>query len=315
VQKVRESAARTHCLNNLKQLGLAMHGYMNDHKTLPPNGIYAYNGTSVVQVSPWSALSHILPYVEQNNVYRGIDFNTPYSVQPAVTSKRIPLFLCPNEINDKGIGVDPTYGNKHWTLSYGVNLGTWAVLTGHTTMMNGGDGAFSANIGFGPAHFTDGMSSTLAMAEVKACTNRISGSPNNLSYPFLVPPPSSPAELGASPPFGLPGSSLGAFDPARYTHAEWVDGKVHETGFTTTFTPNTVVAYPFGGSIYDVDFISAGETNLGDTYAAVTSRSYHPGLVNVLLMDGSARSVVNSISLPTWRALGTRGGNEVVGEY
>jgi prepilin-type processing-associated H-X9-DG protein len=99
------------------------------------------------------------------------------------------------------------------------------------------------------------------------------------------------------------------------THAEWVDGKVHETGFTTVFPPNTFVGYNSGGTAYDVDFISATETSLGDTYAAVTSRSYHTGGVNVVLMDGSVRFVTNDIAPATWRALGTRASGEVVGDY
>ncbi|HYT93106.1 MAG TPA: H-X9-DG-CTERM domain-containing protein, partial [Gemmataceae bacterium] len=125
----------------------------------------------------------------------------------------------------------------------------------------------------------------------------------------------SPAGLTTSPPFGLTGLSLAAFDPARHTHAEWVDGKVHETGFTTVFPPNTLVSYTSGDATYDVDFLSATETNLGDTYAAVTARSYHTGIVNVLLMDGSVRSVSSAVSGTTWRALGTRAGGEIVGAY
>ena len=107
---------------------------------------------------------------------------------------------------------------------------------------------------------------------------------------------------------------MGAYDATKNTHVEWVDGKVHETGFTTTFAPNTVVPCP-GQPNTDVDYVAATETNLGDTYAAVTSRSYHSGGVNVLFMDGSVRFVRNAIPLATWRALGTRAGGEVVGDY
>jgi prepilin-type processing-associated H-X9-DG protein len=51
------------------------------------------------------------------------------------------------------------------------------------------------------------------------------------------------------------------------------------------------------------------------TYGIITSRSYHTGLVNVVLMDGSVRVVASSIELATWRALGTRDGSEVIGEF
>src|SRR5919204_3019713 len=73
VQKVRAAAARIQCANNLKQIGLAMHNYLDASKTLPPNGVFAYNGSAVVQVSPWSAMSHLLPHIEQGNLYRNID--------------------------------------------------------------------------------------------------------------------------------------------------------------------------------------------------------------------------------------------------
>src|SRR5439155_10614047 len=152
-------------------------------------------------------------------------------------------------------------------------LGTWAVLTKKAGALQGGDGAFSPNRGFGPADFSDGMSNTLAVAEVKGYTTRVAGNPTTVTFANPPPPPASPAGLGAAPPFGLAGLSLAAFDVTRQTHAEWVDGKVHETGFTTAFPPNTAVAYTSGGTVYDVDFISATETSPGDTYAAVTSRS------------------------------------------
>jgi prepilin-type processing-associated H-X9-DG protein len=76
------------------------------------------------------------------------------------------------------------------------------------------------------------------------------------------------------------------------------------------------VLYQSGGEAYDIDFISFGEGNTSGkfTYAAVTSRSYHAGGVNALLMDGSVRFVNDTISQTTWRALGTRAGDEVVGE-
>jgi prepilin-type processing-associated H-X9-DG protein len=305
VQQVRASAARLECANNLKQIGLALHHYLDSNKSLPPNGLFAFNGSSVVPTSSWSALSRILPYLEQENLYRNIDFSTSYSTQPGITSKRIATYICPAEVNDRGSGTDSVYGNKNWTLDYAVNLGTWAVLTNKATAMQSGDGAFSPNYGFTAAHFTDGLSNTLAVAEVKSYTPRLTGSPNTLTFAVPPLPPSSPAGLGAF--------ALAPFDPAKQTHVEWVDGKVHETGFTTVFPPNTLVAFPSGGPTYDVDFITATEANSGDTYAAVTSRSFHTGGVNALLMDGSVQFIRNSISTTTWRALGTRSGGEVLG--
>jgi len=305
VQKVRAAAARIKCANNLKQLGLAMHMHMDSQDGLPANGNYEFNGSKVVATNAWSATSRILPYIEQENLFKGIDFTVAYSSQVKISSLRVGSFMCPAEINDRGYGTDPTYGNKHWPINYAVNMGTWAVLTGKSSAMQFGDGAFCPNFGFRATEFRDGMSNTIAMAEVKAFTNRIAGDSNSAVY---ASPPAAPSAVDFST------FTPAALNPTSYTHVEWVDGKVHENGFTTAFAPNTRVIQSSGGTDYDVDFVSATETNLGDTYAAVTSRSYHTGGVNVLMMDGSVRFVNNRIGAATWRAMGTRGGGEVPAE-
>jgi prepilin-type N-terminal cleavage/methylation domain-containing protein/prepilin-type processing-associated H-X9-DG protein len=307
VQKVREAAARIKCANNLRQIGLAMHNHMDARGGLPPNGNYAWNGSGVTTTNAWSAAARILPEVEQANLFRGIDFTVSYNAQVGISSKRVATFICPSEVNDRGNGTDPTYGNKHWPINYALNLGTWAVLTAKSSGMQSGDGAFGPNRGYRPADFPDGLSNTLAAAEVKAFTHRVTGASNATTYPIPPPPPAGPAAVLAYP--------LGAFNPSAYTHVEWVDGKVHETGFTTVLTPNTKVPYSSSGVEYDVDFVTATESSPGDTYAAVTSRSYHSGGVNVLLMDGSVRFVRDSIPLAAWRALGTRAGGEVAGDF
>ena len=305
VQKVREAAARIKCANNLKQVGLAMHSYMDANNGLPANGNYAYNGSTITTVNAWSGMVRILPFIEQENLFRGIDFSIGYNLQPGISSKRVATYMCPSEVNDKGNGTDPTYGNKHWPITYALNSGTWSVLTAKTTGMLSGVGAFSPNRSFRPGDFPDGMSNTLAMAEVKAFTNRVAGAVNTTTFSPPPLPPSSPADLTSF--------SLAALNPNSFTHVEWVDGKVHETGFTAVFAPNTHVIYSSGGVSYDVDMVLATESSLGDTYAAVTARSFHSAGVNVVLMDGSVRFVRNAISITTWRSLSTRAGGEVIG--
>ncbi len=99
-------------------------------------------------------------------------------------------------------------------------------------------------------------------------------------------------------------------------HTEWGDGKAQQTGITSTFPPNTMVGCSSGGATYDVDFVtvSEGRSATDPTYAAITSRSYHPELVNAALMDGSVRVINNGIDPMLWRALSTRAGNEIVDE-
>jgi prepilin-type N-terminal cleavage/methylation domain-containing protein/prepilin-type processing-associated H-X9-DG protein len=300
VQKVREAAARVKCANNLKQLGLATHNYLAAHSALPPLGSSPVGGSGVT----WSAPARLLPYVEQDNLYNRINFNAPYSTQPNVSSMRVPLLVCPVEPNDCG-KTNAAGIVVHWPINYAANAGTWLVRDPSTG--TGGDGAFVQTVPLRPAHFADGLSNTLAFSEVKAYTANLSrgGNPNAAN----APPPSDPAAvagLGGALRPGVPGQSGG--------HGEWVDGKVHETGFTTTFPPNTPVPYADGGTVYDIDFVSASEGNTNNqfTYAAVTSRSYHTGGVNALLLDGSVRFYGNGVSRDVWRALGTRAGGETL---
>jgi prepilin-type N-terminal cleavage/methylation domain-containing protein/prepilin-type processing-associated H-X9-DG protein len=304
VQKVRGAAARIQCANNLKQIGLAAHNAMDSLGSLPANGNYVFQGSGVVTTNAWSAMARILPQIEQENLFKQIDFAVNYNAQPGISSKRVGTFICPSEQNDRGYGTDPTFGHKHWPICYAVNQGTWPVLTAKSSAMRVGDGAFGPNRGYRPGDFSDGMSQTLAAAEVKAFTNRIAGASNSTVFATPPAPPATPQDLSRF--------ALALVNPNAFTHVEWVDGKVHETGFTTVFTPNTRVRHVSNGTEYDVDLILATESNPGDTYAAVTARSYHSGGVNVLMMDGSVRFVTDSIGSLTWRALGTRSGGEVV---
>src|SRR5262249_43817984 len=97
VQKVREAANRAKCMNNLKQVGLALHNYESTNRRLPAAGIYPIGATSP---DAWSIHSHILPYIEQANLFLQVDFSQPGNVQDAVTRQRIPIYVCPTEIQD-----------------------------------------------------------------------------------------------------------------------------------------------------------------------------------------------------------------------
>src|SRR5262249_43140967 len=151
-----------------------------------PNGVYGPGGA----IDTWSALARLLPYIEQENLHRAIDFSTPYSLQPQLASTRIATYVCPGEVNDRG-RTNSAGAPAHWITNYAGNQGRWLVL--NPSAGEGGDGAFSPNRGFAPRDFTDGMSNTLAMAEVKAYTFalRDSGNPNSAGAPL----PNSPADL------------------------------------------------------------------------------------------------------------------------
>ena len=298
VQKVREAAARMKCQNNLKQIGLALHNYEGATGHFPPNGVYPVGSTAP---DSYSALARILPYVEQANLYQLVDLNAAANTQTAVTSQRIPIYLCPSEVNDKAKPPTGSQTITRYPLNYAANVGSWLVW--NPTTGQGGDGSVvltsKANGGTRHGDFTDGLSNTVGFAEAKAYgAYLLGGSPT-------VTAPATPAEQLA----------LGGALKLDSAHTGWTEGQTFHNGVTFVQVPNAVVSYADSAGTYTVDYVSSrdGSSATAPSYAAMTARSYHTGLANVLLMDGSVRSVSNSVSLPAWRAAGTRAGGETIG--
>src|SRR5262249_12282679 len=94
VQKVREAGNRLKCTNNLKQLALASHNYHDAVGVFPPNNLYNYGPTA----ANWSWLAHLLPYVEQNNLYvqAKIGSSPPNNINQSLPeiATQVKLFLC-----------------------------------------------------------------------------------------------------------------------------------------------------------------------------------------------------------------------------
>jgi prepilin-type N-terminal cleavage/methylation domain-containing protein len=296
VQKVRSAAARVKCQNNLKQWGLALHNHETLTGQTPPLGDYSTAGNLVY----WSAFSRLLPFVEQENLQRLIDFTRPIAQQPAVAKVRIATLICPSEPNDRERPDGPTF--IHYPTNYAFNAGEWKIFQ---PPQGTGTGTFSLNRSGRFAEVSDGLSNTLAIAEVKAFTPyfRDGGQPSGTA----VSAPSSVPEFLAL---------LNGEFKSESGHTEWVDARIHQTGFTTTFPPNTACLQTVSGTVYDVDFNSLreGRSTSLPTYAVVTSRSHHETMVNALKMDGSVRAWRNAVSRAVWRAAGTRAGGEIVTE-
>lgn len=308
VQKVREAAARIKCQNNLKQLALAVHNYESAHGQYPPSMLAPVGSTFTTNNGSWSVHGRILSYIEQGNASVRVNLELAWDAQLAtgVPQTRIPVFLCPSEVNDQ---VRTKNGQPYvYPQNYGFNFGTWLVWNPATGQ--GGDGVFFPNARLRPTSITDGLSNTLMIAEVKAFTP-YSRNMSSIAFDPFNPPPD--AATVAALVAAAPDKKMGPDLNSNTGHTEWPDGRVHHSGFTTVLTPNTAV--PCGAPCVrpEADFNSRqeGSSTTIPTCAAITARSYHPNLVNVALMDGSVRSVRNEVSLFTWRALGTRAGGEV----
>lgn len=298
---VRESARASLCKSNLKQLSLAMQTYESGRGAFP-TGRYGEGG--------WSAQALITPFLDQGYLYENINFEKSYKDEEnefegmSIAGHRVPIFNCPSEENtqlrESTNNGEPIF---YAPLNYAVNMGTWKVWDPNT--QTGGDGMFHPNRGTRVRQVRDGLSRTLMLSEVKTYN------------PYLrdggkgdATPPTEPSEI----------ATLGGTPKENSGHTEWVDGRVHQTGFTATFPPNTVVPHP---TYNDIDFNSHRE-GLGEdgeehesskpiTYAAVTARSHHPDSVNVATASGSVITVESDIDQILWRAFATRNGGESIG--
>jgi len=305
VQAAREAARRMSCQNNLKQLGLSLHNYESVHKMFPPSTITL--GTAASQ--PWSGQSFLLPYLEATTTYDLINFSIGYhmagnkSLFPpnGIAATRVSVLMCPSEPNDRERLNATTGEPEHYPLNYTLNVGRYLIY--NPVNQTDGGGAFAPNGRVRSSAFIDGLTNTMAFAEVKAFNPRFHDAVLPITEPLR------PEDVSAS-------VSGGAWSEVN-GHTEWVCGRAIHTGFTTTFTPNTKVPHVHGGRTFDIDVSSSreGRNTTDVTYGVITARSHHVGLVQTGLMDGSVRSITNSIDLNTYRALGTRGGGEVVGSF
>ena len=215
--------------------------------------------------------ARILPHLEEADLQDLINWNVPYNTQPHVATMRVAPFLCPSEINDV-VRLTSAGVPRDYPANYAVNMGSWKIWDPNDGTV--GDGAFHVNSRFTPARFLDGLSHTLMAAEVKAYTPYLRNTSQDPG-PTVPDTPTVFSAYSSSAGDTLMGPNL----MDNTGHTEWADGLCQQSGFTTTFTPNTFVPYVFAGTTYDIDYISYREGTHATriAYAALTARSYHAG--------------------------------------
>jgi prepilin-type N-terminal cleavage/methylation domain-containing protein/prepilin-type processing-associated H-X9-DG protein len=295
VQKVRESAARIKCKNNLKQIGLALHNYHGTMEKFPPGYVSTVGpgGPDDDQGPGWGWAAYLLPYLEQDNLYKQIRFDRDIT-DPLNTASRmtvLSVFLCPSDGGkeiftvDKAGDASPDYSNplrdsngnpvQVAHSNYVGIFGNPEITPDPGYLLPDPDrsgrvrGMFYRNSTVRFADVPDGTSNTLFVGERSS----------NLAYATWggavtggQVPPRIPDPYGFGPE-GAPVLTLGHTGDAS-------DVPAH--------TPNS--------SVNHVDDFWSG----------------HVQGVNFLFVDGSVRNINNSISPPVWWALGTRAGGEPV---
>jgi prepilin-type N-terminal cleavage/methylation domain-containing protein/prepilin-type processing-associated H-X9-DG protein len=328
VQSAREAARRAQCVNNLKQIGLALHNYHSAVGSFPWG-----DGPWWVE---WSAHSLLLPYLEQGPIYNNINFadvelpnflnplNIDNPVNSTATYAVISVFNCPsdddrltevsghnNYMANSGSAPNCAYGgNADASTWNSPNAGPFIYSSSGVDVAPYGITNFGGS-SVSIAGIRDGTSNTAAFSErVKAIGSNISGT----SAPFdngkptaslAVPPNPVPiAQEGLSQPFyqlclaNPPVPFNGNQDAANgnddnISGAIWASGQPACTRYMHIMPPNS--------------YSCRQGLQIGHV-----ANSRHPGVVNVLFCDGSVKAIKSTINVNTWWALGTRSGGEII---
>ncbi|HEX4413023.1 MAG TPA: DUF1559 domain-containing protein [Lacipirellulaceae bacterium] len=319
IQSAREASRRTQCLNNLKQLGIALQNYAAAEKHFPPGSVakpYLVQPTHPQTFYRWSTLAHLLPYMENQSVRDALDLTLPlympgagYPIadkNKAGVAQVLPEFLCASDV---GQPVKADWGPTNYVACAGSGTG------GGTPFET--DGVFYVNSATTFANITDGSSHTAAMSESLLGEDTPAGS--SVGSAALTPERSYKFPLGFSAVPDLTdsrcastqtyNSTLGnGNDPRGFA---WCSGEYRCALYNHHYTPNAA----------DFDCITSVTVDptlppqrLYAAYGWRTARSKHPGGVNLLNADGSARFVDIGVSLSVWKAMATRNDDDAVAD-
>ena len=303
VQKVREAAARMKCMNNLKQAGLALHGFHDANLYFPPgysDGNIGPDSTPDNDVGPgWGWAAYLLPYLEQDGVFRQIDFRQQVGsgANAAVSQRTLAVFQCPTDPYQQPFSVyDSSFSAPIATLAHS----DYIACNGWQECFNGasgnpqpgdddlpglygaaGRGAFYRNSRTTIAQVADGMSNTIFLGER-------SGNHAPATWTGAVPGGRCPAWMAAQPPVPNSPPPGPAYDNADFAEA-LVLAHCNATHLPSADFP-----------IFDPDTF----------YSMHTARG-----ANFLFGDGSVRFLTSGIDPATYQALSTIAGNETLASY
>ena len=287
VQQAREAARRAQCKNNLKQIGLAIHNYESSLLVFPPGRL----GFPMV----FSVQAHILPYMDNSSLYNLLDFNkAPNFGTPSIPMTQneiaartiIPFYQCPSDFGQ-------IRGNEFGTTNYVANSGSGV---GTAASINTGDGVMYSRSSTRFRDVTDGLSNTVCFSEhtlgMGGNPSSTGANPQKADLEVLELAGATPTTDAACVPGGGTWSGLRG--------AKWLNGHFGDTIYNHYYGPNS--------KQFDCG-------NKSHNFGLTAARSRHTGGVHVLLSDGSVRFVSENVDLFLWRALATRAGGEVIGEY
>jgi prepilin-type N-terminal cleavage/methylation domain-containing protein/prepilin-type processing-associated H-X9-DG protein len=315
VQAAREAARRAQCVNNLKQIGIALHNYHTANDSFPLGSSLAQYDLKATPYSwnNWSAQALLLGYMEQGPMFNSINFSlAPVAsnvggdlAANTVLRMRISSFLCPSDGN----------AGQQCTNSYVGSMGT---TIGYLTQSTS-TGLFAETVGHNIRDVTDGTSNTVAFSEFLVGDLTYNTGPLNKRGHGILNAGGSQNwyVLDISTDLNNIMSILSQCSAAwnkndavgnggyQCAGQYWGWGTPGMTLFQTVVPPNSA-QYTWDSCRQDCQGCGVDSSHI------VSATSNHPGGCNVLFCDGSVKFIKSTVNMRTWWSLGTLGGGEVV---
>ena len=332
VQAAREAARRTQCVNNLKQIGLALHNYNSSINSLPMGSSLNYTPSyGFGGWANWSVHALLLPYLEQTPLYNaanfrfdaGLDDPTSDAVNSTVYLTRIAGFLCPSDGPAGATNINNYRGSIGTTVVQGIPSKQVSGLFSMSSLLNTYGGA---NPTITLAMITDGTSNTIAFGEAMVgIAGRGNATPANgislsskSSTNFNKDWDGQDVEQKPATSLSAALAECNAFWKTKPAGSSWGSGMKERGGWFwaiggRTFTLfNTVIPPNSTADAWSHCELSGCAGCVPNEAQFDNASSYHPGGANFCFGDGSVKFLKATISMPTYWSLGTRAYGEIV---